>query len=283
MVPTLIPERTIDSLFAFELLSVAPTAMIWSPHAVNAGTTHGAGPTVSPGNPDHQIGGHRRFDVECKTIYLDAKGSWVNEISNRQLNAYVHNVTTPMFYLLPAEPQNRQEPWYRYCATDPDSKKHCIACSNPPASAGAVHSRRWAGKDQHFSTASPERRLQPWFNHWAWCITPRDLLRHLSKAAPLPWSNTTRVPAADAKLGAIPGAVRFCHLLTAIEDDWRGHTSAPVPTYWPVYSISDADGLRVNLDDWFDAASFNTPARVEVLDRRGFEPEDRARLISVMY
>ncbi|MFN3949132.1 hypothetical protein [Microbacterium sp.] len=279
--PVVIPERTIDALFAFEFLSAAPTAVLWSPNATNPGTTKGVGPTASPGNIDHEVDGHRRFDVECKTIYSNASGAWVNEISNRQLRAYVANAKAPMFYLLPSKPVYPDSPWRRHCVTDPDVQGRCRACSNPSKDSGPAYFRRWSGQELHYRNLPPERKLQPWFNHWSWCVRPADLVRHISPAGGLPWSGTTEIPALDVAHAGIAGAVRLCHFLDAVATDWRAQASfLQSEAKSGDAAGSDPGQLAVNLNEW----SLQDPTRgdgraVDLSDG----DEDDTRFVQVTY
>jgi hypothetical protein len=280
--PVLIPERTIDSLFAFEFLAAAPSALLWSPNASNPGTTTGSGPTASPGNVDHEVHGIRRFDVECKTIYENGSGSWVNEIPNRQLHAYASNVTTPMFYLLPSKPTNLNAPWHRPCADDPDAGGRCFSCRNPASSAGPIHYRRWAGNAMHYQAAPAQRKLQAWFSHWAWCVRPVDLLDHISEGGKIaiPWGNITEISAQDHDLAGIPGAIRFCHLLSAVEADWRNRYLPPAKDASPDDTRADVNSFvyDVNLDEWSAADSAATsPANMAA------DVELESRLVQALY
>lgn len=211
----IIPERTIDTLFTFELISVAPTAIIVSPHN-NRG----------PRTPDHEFQGVvRKFTFECKTIYASTSNPlrWVVKIPVRQLEDYVNSGGSSIVYILPAEPVQRKKPWIRNCHTDPDPSGRCRACSNPSSNSGAIYRRRWAGQSQPVASAPDATRMQPWFNHWSWCIRADDLLRFITNPINVGgMSNanpTVELPAGDAELEAITGAVRLCHFLAAVERD----------------------------------------------------------------
>lgn len=238
--PVLIPERTIDSLFAFEFLAVAPTAMIWSPH-----NNRGAG-TV-----DHEIRmSHRYFEFECKTIYRDnATAPWTVQVRMSQLRNYLAVGKQQLIYLLPARPANDAAPWLRYCAADPDANGRCQACSNPVQTAGPVHHRRWAGQQPHVAHAPAESRLQPWFNHWAWCISAHDLDAYIRANPTLVTGDYASIPADDLHLAAIAGSERLCHLFAAVDVDFRathpfGGPQPPDPNPQP------AAGEGPDLDGW---------------------------------
>lgn len=213
--PLVVPERTIDSMFTFELISAAPTAIVISPNN-NSG----------PRTPDHELrNARRKFVFECKTLYTAASGAsnWVVRVPIKQLADYVAHGQPSLIYVLPASPTVLASPWIRTCGTDPDPRGWCKSCSNPRRGYGAVYVRRWAGKQEPIASASPETRLQPWFNHWAWCV-PADSLLHYLKASstlvrPLSGTPTAEISASDSVLATITGAVRFCHFLRAIKRD----------------------------------------------------------------
>ncbi len=208
--PLVVAERTIDSLFVFELISVAPTAVVISPNN-NAG----------PRTPDHELrGATRTFVFECKTLYAShaRPTDWVIRVPRRQLADYVAHGQAALIYVLPASPTTRTAPWLRTCRVDPDASGYCRACVNPPRSEGAAYRRRWAGTRQPIASAPVETRLQPWFNHWAWCVRADALHRYLS-ANPGFGQPTAEISAEDLDLHLIPGATRLCHLLQDIRRD----------------------------------------------------------------
>lgn len=185
----LIPERTVDSLLAYELLRAFPAAILWSP-------------TNTKKSLDHELdaGGVRAILFECKGI----EDRWRIPIRAQQLDDYVTGGLGRILYLLPSKPVDPGAPWLRSCASDPDAHGHCQACSVYHGS----DQRRWAGLRSHIKTAPPERRLQPWFNHWAWCVPATQLQLHLRHP-----TSDKRIDADDARLAAIPGAQRLCHML----------------------------------------------------------------------
>ncbi len=217
----LIPERTIDSLFTFELISAAPTAIVVSPNN-NRG----------PRTPDHEVShATRKFVFECKTIYVSLRSLrsgrrlslWTVQVPVQQLVDYVNHGQGSLIYVLPARPTNTRMPWIRACRDDPDANGYCIACANPTRSQGAVFLRRWAGRQQPIASAPAETRLQPWFNHWAWCVPAAMLAAHIATTPSHVRGRVPRsyaeLPARDLALEAIPGAIRFCHLLAAMQRD----------------------------------------------------------------
>ncbi|SMY00782.1 hypothetical protein BANT10_03214 [Brevibacterium antiquum] len=212
--PLVIPERTIDSMFTFEFISAAPRAIVVSPNN-NRG----------PRTPDHEVEtAARKFVFECKTLYTANRNSanWVVKVPLKQLHDYVSHGGSSIVYVLPATPTLIAQPWIRDCRDDPDPKGHCLACSNPKKDKGAIYQRRWAGQTPPVSSAPPETKLQPWFNHWAWCIRADDLQNHVTSCSSLISTYSGQVvdlTADDISLGAISGAVRFCHFLDAVEKD----------------------------------------------------------------
>lgn len=208
--PTLIPERTIDSLLAFELIYARPDGLIWSP-------------TNRRGSWDHRFfTTHTVVTFECKTIQVPTghdpawQRPWSVRIDLTQLAAYCRSTSpaSPITYLLPAQPQDPARPWAR----PSPSGGTCRYCQEPPPDPGFTRpTRRWAGLTFTIRHSSPELRLQPWFAHWAWCITAHDLQAFLLRAKPARrHQRDTSISATDARLRRTPRAVRLCHLLTAI-------------------------------------------------------------------
>ncbi|GAA1013358.1 hypothetical protein GCM10009551_099940 [Nocardiopsis tropica] len=211
----LVPERTIDSLFAYEFLVAAPTALFWSPANTQKGIW------------DHDIlHAGQRLLIECKGLLPPSSTKstdWQVPIDLTQLQRYVGQpLTRSLVYILPAMPSDVARPWLRDCQADPDDAGHCLACSDALAQqwGRAVQSRRWAGKSSAVASATYERRLQPWFSHWAWCVSALDLSQHLS------WTrgSSNSISAADRSLGSIQGATRLCHLLASVALDFDGRT-----------------------------------------------------------
>ncbi|YAL82470.1 hypothetical protein ACMYYO_11110 [Dermacoccaceae bacterium W4C1] len=217
----LVPERTIDSLFAFETLAAVPRAIIFSP-ANNAGRM----------TPDHEIRVRRGrvFVFELKTLSVVANNpGWVVTVPRTQLADYVAHKPN-IIYLLPAQPGVQAKPWIRSCAQDPDSNGHCIACANPGPTEPLLHARRWAGLSPYIQGQPPELLLQPWFNHWAWCVRAADLQAFLTVHNTTPPGRPSwEIDADDAYLSAIPTAERFCHLLQAMAADHGPGTVSPPP------------------------------------------------------
>lgn len=145
MTVRLIPERTIDSLLAFELVQAVPTGVIWSP-------------SNTRGQWDHAfVTGRRTLVFECKgvvsNVRRDPTARWTLPIDMVQLANYLQ-AGIDLTYLLPARPSTLSHPRIRSCTVDPDAFGHCVACrglQNDPRDA-----RRFAGVHrmcaQHRST-----------------------------------------------------------------------------------------------------------------------------------
>lgn len=191
----LVPERTIDSLLVYELLTAVPTARIWSPSNTAGAWDHELSTNVSS-----------RIIFECKALDGDAsnpKKPWRIPIDRTQLVAYT-GLPFRVTYVLPARPTYVWSPWLRECNVDPSSSNGmCRACFTPVKG----NPRRWVGKQPLWSAEPPHRLVQPWFNHWAWCLTARHLEKELSS------SGVSWLSAADSDLASIPGSIRLCHLL----------------------------------------------------------------------
>lgn len=213
--PTILPERTIDSLFAFEVLAALPTAKVYSP-ANNAG----------PGTPDHVVtvsSGSIVFELKTLSSATATGAPWYVDVPRAQLSSYVGTAAN-VTYVLPAEPANRLMPWLRACTTDPDSRGRCQACYASSTAGDAASRRRWSGMLPRWQSEPPEVQLQPWFNHWAWCLPASMLDAHLrAKGTTSGTARSWHVSAQDAALGSLPGAVRLCHLL-------QGLTALSAPT-----------------------------------------------------
>jgi len=204
----LIPERTVDSMFAIEIAQFVPHALVWSP-------------TNTKGEVDHVVHGldALALSFECKGTVTDAAQNpakpWKSPIDYPQLTAYVGN-RLPVLYVVPAKPTNPDSPWIRTCNHDPDRRGRCRACRNPR---WGLTSRRWAGKSPTVKGAQIHCRFQPWFAHWCWVIPAGVLDRNLARKG-----SPREMPTADHQLATIRGADRLCHFLTDVHDGKRDLT-----------------------------------------------------------
>lgn len=232
MTARLIPDRTVDSLFAAEVALFLPSSLIWSP-------------SNTRGQLDHQVllPGARVLSLECKGIISntgrDPARPWRAPIDYPQLAAYL-SAPLPIHYLLPAKPGHPTRPWERPC-TDADYNGWCASCSN----IGPAVRRRWAGKDPLVKAAPIHLRFQPWFAHWCWVIPAADLDAHLNSTG-----NPHDVSCADIDLQAIGNADRLCHFLTDLADGERDLDEISVPSATLPALISDWPALAaVQPDD----------------------------------
>lgn len=195
----MIPERTVDTMFAIEVAQLIPYAIIWSP-------------SNTRGQIDHvvSIPDTRAFIFECKGTITDAAKDpykpWRSPIDRRQLCGYL-GAGRPVLYVLPAKPARLALPWIRICNSDPDRQGRCRACHN----SSERGSRRWAGESPTVKNAPFHVRFQPWFAHWCWVIPAQDLDRYLKGR-----QGDVDLPTEDHALARIPGADRLCHFLHAV-------------------------------------------------------------------
>lgn len=201
----LIPERTVDSLLAFELIHARPRAIIWSP-------------TNAAGSLDHELhlGGRRAILFECKGIGDRAQIT----VRGQQLADYVGRGLGQLLYLLPSLPLDKVNPWDVPCHCSPSGGR-CLACGP----SRGPDPRRSADRDPHVATARRERLVQPWFNHWAWCIPASRLSKHLG--AP---TRNVNLGSNDSQISKLPGAVRLCHLLATATPTSQGGSAGTSPT-----------------------------------------------------
>lgn len=195
----LVPERTIDSLFAYEALQALPTGLIWSPANTSGMWDHAL--ITSRGN---------MMVIECKALDGDrtnTRRAWRVPIDLAQLRAYL-TAGLDLTYVLPARPRQLGSPWVRTCHQDPSSSGFCLACYTPVSG----NPRRWSGHQALWQNVAPHLRLQPWFNHWAWCVRASDLEAHMVASG-----RQGSVKAADIELEAIAGSDRLCHVLADAE------------------------------------------------------------------
>jgi hypothetical protein len=244
-----IPERTIDSMLAIEVVRHDPYALIWSPTNTAGAIDHGV---VGRGG----VGAGGLVTVfECKAVDYDGS-RWRVPIDLPQLRGYLMQ-PAPVMYVLLGQPEEPAYPSYQSCEQCVTSSL-CLACCRDP--------RSRADLESHVLGADVRLRLQPWFCHWAWVIGARGLMQVLRDQDPRPLPNRVRrLRASNAEMeNRLPplGGVRLCHYLeahpwrrpgTQLLADWisaiEEMTSRPVPaagTTAPVIvlSASPSDHLQ---------------------------------------
>lgn len=235
----LVPERTVDSLFAYEALTALPQATLWSP-------------TNTAGSYDHEVVSPSGLQliIEAKAVKQTAAHSfWRNPIDQAQLKRYVAQ-PFPVTYLLPAQPD--RGPWYRSCLPSCGASSHCVACEE----LWDPHARRWAGVLPRVRQLPLHRQFTYWFSHWAWCITATDLAAQIS--------SKTSIKAWDADHAARVGAVRLCHLLEAAR---QFAPALPRPSHGPG-TVAPGGSGGSSASDGDDGGSFeaDTAGEETVLD-----------------
>lgn len=181
-----LPERTVDSMVAIEVVRLQPYAIVWSP-------------TNTAGQIDHLIqNGLLVTYLECKGV--EARSSI--PIRLQQLWRYAYTVgPRDTVYVLPSRPAGTGAPFNR-----PD------ACCGPFCRFCPRDARSWAGLERSITNSLDlEQRLQPWFAHWAWCVPCGDLCAHLGVLPGSCPSGHVKLDWDDGILGSLPGAVRLCH------------------------------------------------------------------------
>lgn len=219
MSPMYIPERTIDSLFAAEVVRDDPYSLIWSP-------------TQYAGSPDHELtdASGRVAIFECKGVQPVADpldDDWTALIDVPQLRR--HSLQAhPILYLLLAKPPSPHAPassrtCHHQCCSSPGSPQ-CKRC--------ARDARSWGMLEQHVRAAPIRLKLQPWFAHWSWVITADDLQAHLQNQGKLGQATFT-FKLDDAQIERdLPGSARLCHRFSDLRpgsgstDEWTWPGSA---------------------------------------------------------
>lgn len=217
--PRLVPERTVDSSLAIEIVQHSPTALIWSP-------------TNTKGMWDHEVtlAAGRAAIFERKAVDESATGDWTAPIDLVQLDNY-SSLSWPVLYVLLAEPRSAPKPWIRRGCREGScgSASDCLACH----SSGA---RRMAGYAKHVAGSTIAQRLQPWFCHWAWVIEAHSLQSSVVAAGvSLATQKGYTQSASDKALRSHSGAVRLCHWLDSAV------SSSPGPL--PGLVLTDPDHL----------------------------------------
>jgi len=182
-----IPERTVDSLLAIEIVRRDPYALIWSP-------------TNSHGAIDHvtfSARGSTAFEVKA-VVFEDAAHRWTIPINVEQLTEYT-KLKVDVYYLLLFEADLPEWPWITGCMCTRTFA--CLAC---PTDARSVAQLKEVVRD-----APAALRLQPWFSHWAWVISAVDLLALMQAILP----RTQVIPTDDYRRNAM----RLCHFLEGLE------------------------------------------------------------------
>lgn len=217
-----IPERTVDSLFAVDVVRHDPYVLVWSP-------------TQYRRSPDHVLSNAtgRVAIFECKGVQPvnDAViDRWTTKIDVGQLAVHAGQ-PHPVLYLLLAKPPKPDQPAGRYChkpcCAIGGLARGCKKCPRDP--------RSWALLERHVATASIPLLLQPWFAHWAWTIPAADLYAWVT-------AHTTGASMTftldDAQIdAAFPTAARLCHRLHELT------TSGPAQTQWTWPPEEAADAL----------------------------------------
>lgn len=214
--PTMsVPERTIDSLFAVEVVRDDPYALIWSP-------------TQYSNSPDHVLANSsgRVAVFECKGVQAVADpdaDDWKAKIDVGQLHSHASS-SHPILYLVLAKPTNIASPALRFC-----SKSCCATGKALWCKMCARDARSWGLLEQHVLQAETRLRLQPWFAHWAWVISATDLLTRLTSTGKATQQDVT-FKLDDALIETtFPDAARLCHRL----HDLRPGSASLGSLTWP--------------------------------------------------
>ncbi|WP_281873136.1 hypothetical protein [Brachybacterium paraconglomeratum] len=213
MSPMYIPERTIDSLFAAEIVRYDPYALIWSP-------------TQYRGSPDHELtnASGRVAIFECKGVQdvVDPiNNKWTALIDVPQLRQHA-NQAYPILYLFLAKPPHPKAPGYARACRHPC----CYSPGKSPCKQCARDARSWGTLEQHVLAASIRLKLQPWFSHWSWVITADDLQTHLQNQGKMRQATSTFTLDDSQIENDFPNASRLCHRFRDIRsgsgpaDDW---------------------------------------------------------------
>lgn len=214
----LIPERTIDSMLAAEIVRHDPYSLIWSPSQ------------RVPNAVDHMIQGQAgRFAAfECKAVISnssrDPEAPWTAPVDVHQLTRYLR-LPVPVVYLFLAKPAVPTQPFRRACDLGQCTGYHCLACCRD--------ARAWGALVPHIRGASAMLRLQPWFCHWAWVIPAADLYAVLVSRAPSGVLGPEEIiPTEDGTIftGDRTKATRLCHFLADVargtaDGRWTAHSA----------------------------------------------------------
>lgn len=194
----LIPERTVDSLLAAEVVRHDPYSLIWSP-------------TNTTDSWDHAVQFSMRGSAifECKAVQAEnrySKTRWSAPIRLLQLYKYVFNCDFTVHYLVLGKPREPLKPAQR---------NRCRECSFAWCKACCRDSRSWAALESPLGRAWFGIRLQPWFCHWARVIPAKELatLLDLDEANPPNAGEEARLSLEDSRLESKGYVTRLCHFL----------------------------------------------------------------------
>ncbi len=193
----LVPERTVDSLFAVETVRHHPHALIWSP-------------TQYRDSWDHEIAASAGevWVIECKAVIDEASDGWYTEVDRTQLDAYLRE-GVPAVYVFLTQPHDDERPFNRPCSLGECRGGHCEAC--------CYDVRFFSNNLHHVRTAHATQRLQPWFCHWAWTIDAVDLHRLMDDKLFSPRGRPRKLCVTDTYFTEVAskyGAERLCHFLS---------------------------------------------------------------------
>jgi len=189
----LIPERTVDAMFAVEVAHYLPTSIFWSP-------------TPTAGELDHGFltSGMQAMIFECKAVVTDKmrdpRKEWRSEINVAQLRSYLDS-ELPILYVLPVKPDDLDKPWVRS-----SEGERCSYCRYPDA-------RRSADRSPAVISADLRARSQPWFAHWCWVIPAVGLSSYRKGGSQV------TISASSTNFEKIAGAERLCSFLAGIQTD----------------------------------------------------------------
>ena len=224
----LLPEHTVDALFAVELQRAIPEVLLWSP-------------TQFAGSIDHLISPSFRW------MAFEAKGI-TNErrirIDSAQLRTHAAN-RMRIDYVLPAFEQTMGNLGSNTCSVCCANNVSCPHCVRDDRSRAVI---RVPGAPRHLPPAAAPATLdqrtiahaQYHFGHWLWIISANDLLN----SAP-----ASQISADDADLAAIHGAKRLCHsmILTAA----KGVRVRDAESFsWNQISTEDPEGQQLKSEDF---------------------------------
>jgi len=227
----LIPERTVDSLFAAEVVRHDPYALIWSPSQYKDSFDHA-----------YWGASTRLAIVECKAVTRMSKGGtparpgWSAPVNMAQLNQYVTSFHLPVVYLLLGEPDDARKPHVRNCTDSFCRGGYCRACCRD--------ARSWGLLADHIPNAPDFLRIQPWFCHWAWIVPATDLQQYLQSGGVS--SRFTSISVANDALAQINNSVRLCHFLHELS---LPHS----PLADSMTSPANADSQLINQMSWPEA------------------------------